>query len=211
MPPAERRALLLLLALAVLGQGIRHLATRPGDPPGQVQLLATLPAGSPLAQRDSAIRQARPLAPGERLDIDSASARELARLPRVGPALAKAIVADREEHGPFGSLEALDRVPGIGPGLLKALAPHVRGAGWQRDSGAVLPAEEFSGPAFALNLNSANEKELDALPGVGPARAAAIVQYREEHGPFTDVEELTRVPGFGISTLNRLRDRVSVR
>jgi hypothetical protein len=38
MPPAEQRALLLLLALAVAGQGVRYLLTRPGEPLGQVQL-----------------------------------------------------------------------------------------------------------------------------------------------------------------------------
>src|ERR687894_2647939 len=89
MPPAEQRALLLLLALAVAGQGVRYVLTRPGEPPGQVQLLATLSPGSPLAQRDSAMRQERPLDPGERIDVDRANAQELARLPRVGPRLAK--------------------------------------------------------------------------------------------------------------------------
>jgi hypothetical protein len=125
MPPAERRALLLLLALAVAGQGVRHFVTRPGEAPGQVQLVASLPAGSPVAQRDSAMRQARPLAAGERVDVDIAGAAELVRLPKVGPRLAKTIVADREADGPFGSLEGLDRVAGVGPGLLKVIGPHV--------------------------------------------------------------------------------------
>src|SRR5918999_3372002 len=116
MPPAEQRALLLLLALAVAGQGVRYVLTRPGEPPGQVQLLATLAPGSPLAQRDSAMRQDRPLDPGERIDVDRASAQELARLPKIGPRLAKVILADRAAHGPFGSLESLDRVAGVGPG-----------------------------------------------------------------------------------------------
>jgi competence ComEA-like helix-hairpin-helix protein len=121
----ERRALLLLLALAVAGQGVHYLLTKPGEPAGGVQLLATLAAGSPMAQRDSAMRQGRPLAEGEQIDVDLAPASELARLPKVGPRLAKTIVADRQEHGAFGSLEALDRVAGIGPGLLKTIGPHV--------------------------------------------------------------------------------------
>src|SRR4051812_10337906 len=116
MPPAELRALLVLLALAIVGQCVRHLVTRPGEPPGQVQLLATLPPGSPSAQRDSAMRQGRPLAPGERVDMDRAPAGELSRLPKIGPRLARTIVADREEHGPFGNLTGLDRVAGVGPG-----------------------------------------------------------------------------------------------
>jgi competence protein ComEA len=208
MPPPERRALLLLLALAVAGQGVRHLATKPGEPPGQVQLLATLSPGSPLAQRDSAMRQARPLAPGERIDVDQAAAAELARLPRVGLALAKTIIADRVAHGPFGDLEGLNRVSGVGPGLLKALAPHVKfsGAPGQQGGGAVV-----LGARGSLNINTSTAADLDALPGIGPAKAAAILRYREEHGPFTTVDQLARVPGFGAAAMARLKDRISVR
>ena len=217
MPPAEQRALLLLLALAVAGQGVRYALTRPGEPPGQVQLLATLSTGSPLAQRDSAMRQERPLHPGERIDVDRAGAQELARLPKVGPRLAKVILADREAHGPFGSLENLDRVAGVGPGLLKVIAPHVAfsGEAGMQGRGAVTvasrstcgdPAAPLSRcPAAPLNLNTASLTDLDALPGLGPARAAAILQYREQHGSFTSVEDLARVPSLGPAAVARLR------
>ena len=232
MPPAEQRALLLLLALAVAGQGVRHFATKPGESPGQVQLLATLSRGSPLAQRDSAMRQGRPLAPGERIDVDRAPVTELGRLPKVGPRLAKVIQADRASHGPFGSLSGLDRVAGIGPGLLKVLEPHVvfggagAGAAGQRD-GATAPSashEASCGPqasarlsrcptglgaSLPLNINTATITELDALPGIGPAKAAAILQYRQEHGPLGSIEELVRVPGFGPAAVARLRDRLT--
>jgi competence protein ComEA len=220
MPAPELRALLLLLALAVVGQGVRYLITRPGEPPGQVQLVSTLAPGSPSAQRDSSMHKGRPLAAGERVDVNAAAPAELARLPKVGPRLAKVIVADREAHGAFGSLAELDRVSGIGPGLLKVLAPHVSfsGAGAIRPGGpqgsgaAAVPVsitpKETSAP---LDLNSATAAELDGLPGIGPAKAAAILQYRERHGPFAAVEELARVPGFGVAAMTRLRGRVAVR
>jgi competence ComEA-like helix-hairpin-helix protein len=221
MISAERRAVLLLVALAVCGQGVRYLVTRPGDPPGQVQLLSLLPAGSPLAQRDSAILQARPLRPGERLDADAASAPELARLPRVGLALAKTIVANRDTHGSFGSVAVLDRVPGIGPGLLRTLSPHLS------FSGSVEPASPTSqsaaagtplaspvlrgriavpkGPARStLNVNQASAVELEALPGIGPALARRIVADREAQGPFATVAALDRVPGIGPALMARL-------
>jgi competence protein ComEA len=202
MPPAEQRALLLLLALAVGGQGVRHLLTRPGEPPGQVQLLATLSPGSPQAQRDSAMRQSRPLESGERIDIDRASAQELVRLPRVGPRLAKVILANREEQGPFGSLAGLDRVAGIGPGLLKVLAPYAAFTGSAGEPGRP-PGQ--TAPA-TVNVNSASLTELDALPGLGPARAAAILQYRQQHGSFASVDDLARVPGLGPAAVARLRE-----
>jgi competence protein ComEA len=198
MPTPERRALLLLLALAVAGQAVRYLVTKPGEPPGGVLLLTTLRAESPIAQRDSAMRQGRPLARDEQVNVDLAPAGELARLPKVGPRLAKTIVADRQAHGPFGSLDGLDRVAGVGPGLLKTIGPHVV------FSGAV-------GPAAPLNINSASLAELDALPGIGPAKARAIVRYREEHGRFTAVERLADVPGLSRSTLARLEERVVAR
>jgi competence ComEA-like helix-hairpin-helix protein len=236
MSPTERRALLLIVSLGLAGQGVRWWATRPGEAPGQIELLAALPPRSPLAHRDSVLALARPLGSGERIDADRATAGELARLPRVGLALAKTMVADRETKGPFGALEELDRVPGIGPGLLAAIGPHVefssagqrgRGAGGQHarplapvspglaarlDSAptACLPRCPAARLPSRLNLNSASASELDRLPGIGPARAAAILQERERRGPFTSVEELSRVPGLGPSAIARLRDRVVV-
>lgn len=228
MHPPERRALLLLLTLAVAGQAVRHLATRPGEPPGQVQILSTLSPGSPVAQRDSAMRQARALAPGERVDADAAPAAELARLPRIGLALAKIIVTDRETRGAFGSLDQLDRVPGVGPGLLRTVEPYLTfsGAGVARSSPAV--ADAGVGTAFAsrqteagldpgsgrqpaaLNVNRATVVELEALPGIGPSLAKRIVADREARGPFATVAALDRVPGIGPALVARLGGVVTV-
>jgi competence protein ComEA len=204
MPTPERRALLLLLALAVAGQGVRYLVTKSDEPPGGVQLLATLGAESPIAQRDSAMRQGRPLAQDEQINVDLAPAGELARLPKVGPRLAKTIVADRQAKGPFGSLDALDRVAGIGPGLLRTIGPHVA---FSATAGQAARA----GPAAPLNLNTASLAELDALPGIGPVRAQAILRYREEHGKFAAVEGLAGVPGLSGAALARLKERVVAR
>jgi competence ComEA-like helix-hairpin-helix protein len=223
MSSTERRALLLLVSLGLAGQGVRWWATRPGEAPGQVELLAALPARSPAAHRDSILALSRPLGPDERIDADRASAGELARLPRVGLALAKAIVADREARGPFGALDGLDRVPGIGPGLLAAIGSHLSFSGgpgarasgqFARPGGQRPGAPGIPPPVDApprVNLNSASVSELDGLPGIGPARAAAILQEREARGPFASVEALSRVPGLGPAAIARLRDRVVVR
>ncbi|HEY8256018.1 MAG TPA: ComEA family DNA-binding protein [Gemmatimonadales bacterium] len=199
MPPAERRALVLLLALALVGQGVRWLATRPGQAPGEVAILAAMPPKSPAAHRDSLVALARPLGPEERIDPDLAPDEELARLPKVGLALARAIVAYRQKHGPFGGVQGLDRVPGVGPGLLAAIGPHL--------AFSAQPAA----PPGELDLNSASADALDGLPGIGPTRAASIVQYRARHGPFRSVEELGRVPGMGPAALARVRDHLAVR
>jgi competence protein ComEA len=59
-----------------------------------------------------------------RVDINSASAAELALLPGLGPQLAQRIVDDREARGPYPSLNDLDRVPGIGQSIVERVKPH---------------------------------------------------------------------------------------
>jgi competence protein ComEA len=217
MPP-ERRAVLLLLGLAVGGQALRFWLAAPGEAPGAVSLLPAPPGSAPLAHRDSALALARPLAPGERVDLDRAPAPEIARLPRVGLRLAKIITADRAAHGPFGSLEGLDRVPGIGPGLLSAIRDQVRFTG--------VPSSQYRVPSGTgttrnpehgtrnglpvLNLNTATAAELERLPWIGEALAARIVAFRQRHGPFPAVDSLVRVAGVGPATLAKIRDRIRV-
>jgi len=64
----------------------------------------------------------------------------------------------------------------------------------------------FSITAFAqaVNINTASVKELEALKGIGPAKAAAIVNYREENGPFSSVDDLVKVPGIKDKSLDKL-------
>jgi competence protein ComEA len=61
-----------------------------------------------------------------------------------------------------------------------------------------------------VNINSASETELETLTGVGPVLAAAILQYRTDHGPFTSVDQLEDVSGIGPATLEALRPQVTV-
>ncbi len=61
----------------------------------------------------------------------------------------------------------------------------------------------------AVNVNVATAEELDQLPGVGPATAAAIVTERERNGPFLSADDLDRVPGIGPAKLDALRDLVT--
>ena len=67
-----------------------------------------------------------------------------------------------------------------------------------------------AGPATPVDLNTATAAELDTLPGVGPATAAAIVEHRTRHGPFPTVEALLDVPGIGPAKLEALRGLVRV-
>lgn len=62
-----------------------------------------------------------------------------------------------------------------------------------------------------VDLNAATAEQLDALPGVGPATAEAILAHRRAHGPFTSVDDLLDVRGIGEAKLESLRDLVVVR
>ena len=203
---SERRAILILLSLAVAGQAIRYFSTRPDSAPGDVKLLGSAPERSPGAHAEAAQAAQRPLGAGEKIDPNIASAVELARLPRVGLALAKRIVSDRDSHGAYESIESLDRVAGIGPGLLKAIEPHLSlpRAGPQP---AGLPAPDPS--SRLVNLNSASVAEIERLPLIGPSRAMAIVAWRERHGSFKNLDDLVLVPGVSRRMADAIRHLVA--
>jgi competence protein ComEA len=82
-------------------------------------------------------------------------------------------------------------------------APPVAAGGEPTDGGDAAPA----GP---VNINTADAAALDALPGVGPATAAAILEHRSKIGSFTSVDQLLDVPGIGEAKLEALRDLVTV-
>jgi competence protein ComEA len=76
---------------------------------------------------------------------------------------------------------------------------------------AVASSAAGNGPADAIvHLNSATEAELESLDGIGPALAQRIIDYRQAHGGFRNVEELDQVSGFGPARLAALEGRVAL-
>jgi competence protein ComEA len=157
--PSERRALLFVATIAAFGAGWRSVratgvapatdaerraldaqiaavdSARMGSPGRAGGGRAGRGAGAKRAKGGGPVRSANtaaPVAGPERIDLDLASADELERLPRIGPTLARRIVADRDSLGPFGSLEAIQRVKGIGPAMARDLGPHVTFSGVTR-------------------------------------------------------------------------------
>jgi competence protein ComEA len=73
------------------------------------------------------------------------------------------------------------------------------------------PEAPGASPGAALvNVNTATEQELEALPGIGPVLAQKIIDYRTAHGPFPTVDALDDVSGIGPATLENLRPLVTV-
>lgn len=61
-----------------------------------------------------------------------------------------------------------------------------------------------------VNINTATLEELDTLPGIGPTTAQKIIDYREENGPFSIIEDIMNVSGIGPATFEDLKDLISV-
>ena len=177
MTSSERRALLFLSAVAVLGAGTQAVRGRgEGAPPtaasrqalarhiqrvdsaerarGRKRVTASgsrtrrnrrgagEEAGRPSGERAGAAGapRAADLVPRPSpVDLDVAGAAEIERLPRIGPALARRIVASRDSLGPFGEIAAVERVRGVGPRVAATIAPYVTFSGRPRPSSAVPP------------------------------------------------------------------------
>ena len=59
-----------------------------------------------------------------------------------------------------------------------------------------------------ININTANQEELEILPGIGPAKAGDIISYREANGGFKSIEEIQNVKGIGEATFEKMREQI---
>lgn len=73
---------------------------------------------------------------------------------------------------------------------------------------AARPPDDHDGK---INLNTADQRLLETLDGIGPARAQRIIEYREKHGRFSYIEELMNISGIGTGIFEGLKDKVTVR
>jgi len=100
------------------------------------------------------------------------------------------------------------RLVPVGVGLLVlALAAAVAAEPIARPSQT--PSAKAAAPA-PLNLNTATAPQLETLPGIGPATARRILEYREKHGSFKKIEELMNVPGIGEKSFLKLKPLITV-
>lgn len=134
-----------------------------------------------------------------KININTAYLPQLAKLPGIGPSLAKAIIRYRDKHGPFTTVDDLLKVPGIGPNRLDRMKGMIS-----------LKEKDIDGKDGKINLNTASPQELATITGIGPKISMAIVDYRIRNGPFHSIEELTNVPRIGQKTCEKLRQYLYV-
>jgi competence protein ComEA len=160
-----------------------------------------------------------------KVDLNAADRAELLQLPGVGPTLADAILAHRQERGPFRSVDDLDAVKGVGGKTLDRLRPMLRAdAGpavvraqapdtverLERPSRPSSPTGKLTVGDPPVDVNAATAEQLQRLPGVGPKLAERIVAERAVR-PFASADDLRRVSGIGPKTVEKLRPLVVCR
>ena len=78
----------------------------------------------------------------------------------------------------------------------------------QLDSNTTSQADTDS--SNKVNINTASKEELMTLPGIGEAKAQAIIAYRQEHGPFSSLEELKEVEGIKDGVFSKMKDYIEI-
>ena len=142
-------------------------------------------------------------------NVNTASATELQRVSRIGAVRAQAIIDYRNQHGPFQSLNELTRVRGIGAATIE----NFRRAGFcvkastetSNNPPQASPNHPTTTNSNCDNVNTANAVTLRRVNRIGVVKAQAIIDYRNQHGPFRSLDELTRVRGIGPATLENFR------
>ena len=101
---------------------------------------------------------------------------------------------------PNADIKAVNMAEPVQDGM-KIIIPELVG-----ESTATATAKGF--PADKISINRAGERELDTLPGIGPAMAKRIIDYRNEKGAFQRLEDLKKVRGIGEAKYERLKDKI---
>ncbi len=149
------------------------------------------------------------------MSVIEALVTELARLPGIGPVLADEIINYRFFYGPFRTTRDIINVRGIGEAKYAAIANMITCSGGT-SSYYHTPTAPTTDPyantsSTKLNINYATQAELETLPGIGPAKARAIIDYRTSYGKFQRKEDIKNVPGIGDATYNQIANYIVAR
>lgn len=151
--------------------------------------------------------------------------RETARCPEQAPTVCIYVLGAVHHPGVYTAAEGsrLADVLALAGGALPEadlqrvnLAQRVRDEGMYfiPRTGEDFPAEAVQpagNPDGKININTADQRILETLDGIGPARAQRIIEYRERHGGFSHIEELMNISGIGTGIFDGLKDKITVR
>jgi competence protein ComEA len=183
-------------------------AAAPATAPAAEKKPKAAPAVKPAEKKAPATTPA-PAAAAAPVDLNTADQKALESLPGIGPALAKKIVAGR----PFKSVDDLSRIKGMTTSKIDAIKDKVTVAAAKPLTPTPTPAaakpQATPAPVAAaapVDLNTADQKALESLPGIGPALAKKIMEGR----PFKSVDDLSRIKGMTKAKIDAIKDKVMV-
>ena len=236
---------------------VRNAASHWGWPVLMAAVFIAAEAGSALAaeaqaQKSAAPAKAQEAAKKNPVDVNSADAKTLETLPRIGPVLANKIIAGR----PYHNLTDLGKVKGLSQSKLDTIQDEVTfgpatttaeettrkqaakmdkparstptvdskapPASVSASANQTVPTTPQTAPSATgrvagklapgekININKASAEELDRLPGIGPVRAQAILDYRKQSGDFRTIEDIEKVKGIKAGEFSKIKDYVKV-
>ena len=148
------------------------------------------------------------------IDINRADLQELQRINGVGPAIAQRIIEYRNQHGAFSRVEDLINVRGIGQAKMNQIRSQVTlsgGNSYYTSPNTTQTNANTHTNSGLIDINHASLQELQRIKGVGATTAQRIIDYRNQHGSFSRVEDLLNVRGIGASKLNQIRTQITIR
>lgn len=207
----------------------RDLISRAGRLFSSIMLITAVVAGvstDAFAKKKKAGNETAQSSGAAVIDLNTADQKALESLPGIGPASAKAIIAGR----PYKSVDDLKRVKGMSDSKLKAIRDKVTVGGaaapvaatgapaapvaerkaapaQQEAAGKESKAKPKLAPGQRVNINTASREELEALPGIGPAKAQAIIDGR----PYASPEDIMKVKGIKQGIFNKIKDNITIR
>jgi competence protein ComEA len=135
-------------------------------------------------------------------EAGQADSREISQPGRLRVLAARAAFAAAVLLAVAGAVVWIVRLPS--PRAVQIIRPEVTSPAALGSAGPAL-TDETSPSAGLIDLNAATAAELDALPGIGEARALAIIQFREANGPIRSADDLLAIDGIGPATVDGLR------
>lgn len=163
---------------------------------------------------------------GDKVNINSADLSTLMSVPGIGEKMAADIIAFREEHGKFKSIDQLKgSIKGIGEKKFDKMSPHLTVEGGM-SHGSVDAAESKSEsqssksggrsskkapPSAPVNLNTATAEQLQTIPGIGEKKAEEIIAWRKANGDFKAIEDLRKIKGIGEKKFEKMKPYITVK
>ncbi|MDD4715194.1 MAG: helix-hairpin-helix domain-containing protein [Oscillospiraceae bacterium] len=131
------------------------------------------------------------------IETETVSSRQTGR-PAASSQTARASSPSPNAASPAGS---------AAPSPAQTAAAEVSAGAASASAGSPPPSSAFS----EVNINTATESQLDSLPGIGPTRASAIVEYRTKHGPFQSIRDIMKVSGIKDGVFSKIKDYITVK